>query len=87
MALTARAGGVDLLPDPLGWLLVVLGLRHLPGGDDRPAAPRPAALGAQPAAGGGAGLARLDAGRPGLAHRHPAARCLRCAAAVPAAGP
>ena len=35
VALTARAGGFDLLPDPLGWFLVVLGLQQLPAGADR----------------------------------------------------
>ncbi len=30
VALTARLGGYDALPDPLGWLLVVVGLRGLP---------------------------------------------------------
>ena len=30
VALTARIGGYDALPDPLGWLLVVNGLRGLP---------------------------------------------------------
>ena len=28
--LTARAGGYDLLPDPLGWVLVLVGTRALP---------------------------------------------------------
>ena len=30
IALSARAGGYDLLPDPLGWLLVLHGLGRLP---------------------------------------------------------
>jgi hypothetical protein len=30
VALFARAGGYDLLPDPLGWLLVLHGLHRLP---------------------------------------------------------
>jgi hypothetical protein len=30
VVLTARAHGFDLLPDPLGWLLVIAGVRRLP---------------------------------------------------------
>lgn len=30
VALTARVGGYDLLPDPVGWLLVLDGVRRLP---------------------------------------------------------
>ena len=30
VVVTARLGGYDLLPDPLGWLLVLIGLRGLP---------------------------------------------------------
>ena len=30
IALTARVAGYDVLPDPVGWLLVVLGARRLP---------------------------------------------------------
>lgn len=35
IALFARQGGYDLLPDPLGWVLVLLGVRRLPDPIDR----------------------------------------------------
>ncbi len=35
ITLFARQGGYDLLPDPLGWALVLLGVRRLPDPIDR----------------------------------------------------
>jgi len=44
--LTARAGAYDLLADPLGWVLVLVGLRALPPGVEHQPALRALALAA-----------------------------------------